>query len=72
MGPYVWCAWDECESPGHDENKVISRNDAGADVHYIFCTERHKQFWLASPRGNGQLPSGVQRKLWLPGGIPGQ
>jgi hypothetical protein len=59
------CCWDECELPGLEEVKAVSTERRGPPLTYIFCSDRHKLYWLFSPRGNGMLPSG-DRRLWVP------
>lgn len=45
-GVPLLCAWDDCERDGYEEVKVIVR-DAGKELHYVFCSERHKSMHLA-------------------------
>lgn len=58
----VWllCCWDTCEKPGYELYKVIQHASLDEDVCYVFCTERHKQYWLHSHIRYGALPSGVR------------
>jgi hypothetical protein len=62
---HVYCAWDSCELDGYETNKVVI-NDAAPGypekiMRYVFCTERHKQFWINSHRSYGNLPPGYRR-----------
>lgn len=62
---HVMCAWDTCERDGYEMHKV--RVDYGKTgphiVNYVFCTERHKQYWINSHRAYGQLPPGYKRSF---------
>jgi hypothetical protein len=68
-GTYVVCAWDTCEKNGYESHKVVEReHKAGREPHtitYVFCTDRHKQYWLASirPGNNNNLPAGYKRSI---------
>jgi hypothetical protein len=62
---HIMCAWEECEKDGYELNKVVV-NEAGdgypaALVTYVFCTERHKMYWVNSHRSYGMLPPGYRR-----------
>src|SRR5262249_50051401 len=66
---YVMCAWDTCENDGL-ENFKVRVNDAAPGyepkyINYVFCTERHKYYWLASMRSgnNNNLPAGRKRSI---------
>lgn len=61
----VMCAWDTCEHDGYESFKVVkhlSVERGERTMSYVFCTERHKQYWLASmrPGNNNNLPSGFK------------
>lgn len=84
-GTYVCCAWDECDNDGFELYKVRMHEHAqsvGCDsslakhITYVFCTERHKQYFLACTgamahdtqarnRGRiaGMLPPGMKRMV---------
>jgi hypothetical protein len=60
-GTYVMCAWDECDRDGYELYKVRTHEHAasvpcdsplGRHTNYVFCTERHKQYWVASTGQN--------------------
>jgi hypothetical protein len=68
-GRKVICAWDTCERPGLSiyEVRVHQHADAYKNtderyMHYPFCSENHKQYWLASliPGNNNNLPPGYR------------
>lgn len=55
-GTKVACAWDECDRDGFENNKVTAHehavsipcwHDLAKHISYIFCTDRHKQYFLA-------------------------
>lgn len=61
-GKKVMCAWDICLNDGYETNKVVV-NDAKPGYEprpltYVFCCERHRQYWINSVRDYGNLPSG--------------
>jgi hypothetical protein len=63
---HVMCAWDDCERDGFDLHQVrINYGKAGTPhvVKHVFCTERHKQFFINSHRAYGVLPPGYRRSF---------
>lgn len=63
---HVMCAWDDCERDGYDLHQVrINYGKAATPqiVKHVFCTERHKQYFINSHRGYGMLPSGFRRSI---------
>lgn len=67
-GELILCAWDDCETPGHDEIH-IDQTSGGRKARYIFCTERHRQYYRNSPRSHGNLGTTMRRSplgLWMP------
>lgn len=63
---HVMCAWDDCERDGVDLHQV--RLDYGADgtphvVKHVFCSERHKQYWINNVHHYGNLPPGFRRSV---------
>lgn len=63
-GQLVTCAWDDCERPGWQEVR-IEVTDPGADraVTYVFCTDRHRDYWRHSHKDNGNLPPGSKLRV---------
>jgi hypothetical protein len=67
-GRHVLCSWDTCEDDGYELYKV--RVNTGAEgyetryMNYVFCSERHKQYWLANctPGSNNNLPPGFRTR----------
>lgn len=61
---HVMCAWDDCERDGVDLH-MVKINYGTADqphvVKHVFCTDRHKQYFIHSPRDHGHLPPGYRR-----------
>jgi len=50
-GDWLLCCWDTCEKPGYEANKAVQRvteNSERKTVTYVFCSERHKQYFLHS------------------------
>jgi hypothetical protein len=55
----IYCAWDTCENDGY-ECYMVRVNDAAPGyepkvVKHVFCSERHKQYWVNSTRRYGYL-----------------
>lgn len=53
-GTRLLCCWDDCENPGYDEIKLVV-HEPGKDLHYIFCSERHKRYQITGHRTYGKL-----------------
>jgi hypothetical protein len=81
-GVWLLCCWDTCERPGYDLYSAVV-NDGFEPVYntefgmqylpktikYVFCSERHKMYWVdaAGPGGlQGKLRQG-NRSLLPPG-----
>jgi hypothetical protein len=63
---HVMCAWDTCEKDGYENNKVVVHEGVAPnirDITYVFCTERHKAYWLNSVRDVNNLPPGYRRSI---------
>jgi len=67
-GRHVLCSWDTCELDGYELYKVrVNTAENGYEeriMNYIFCSERHKQYWLANtrPGSNNNLPAGFRTR----------
>lgn len=62
-GQWILCAWDECDRQGYELYKVRVR-EGQTIIQYVFCSERHKQYWIESSRSlSGRLPSGARSML---------
>lgn len=62
---HIMCGWDECDKQGFDTNRV-QVNDAASGyepriMKWVFCSEKHKQFFVYSTTHYGQLPPGYKR-----------
>lgn len=64
-GDKILCSWDDCEKFGHEEHKVVVREPA-KNLHYIFCNQTHRDFWINSHKDQGNLASGSKSTLWVP------
>jgi hypothetical protein len=64
---HVMCAWDTCEKDGLESNKCVERISApGYELQtltYVFCSERHRQYWIHSTVRSGELPAGYKRSI---------
>lgn len=68
-GRWLLCCWDDCDKPGYELYKTRFHDHAkgypcehpdAKHPQYIFCTERHRQFFLHSHRAMGMLPPGYR------------
>lgn len=66
------CAWDTCERNGIASISVrVRTHKEGVGpwdiryMHYVFCSERHKAYWLnaVQPGGSGHLPPGMKLSI---------
>jgi hypothetical protein len=67
-GRAIVCAWDTCERVGYEMYKIINHlgNERGErTMNYVFCSERHKQYWIAAirPGNNNNLPPGMRNSM---------
>lgn len=75
-GSLIICFWDDCESVADDRHQAVESRPpddhevagvlAGTikpTMTYLFCSERHRAYWLHSHRANGQLPIGSRGML---------
>lgn len=61
---HVMCGWDDCENDGVELHKVKVNDGTWENpkvVNFVFCSERHKQYWINSTAKYGQLPPGYRR-----------
>lgn len=56
-GQWILCAWDECERQGYELYKARV-NERQHIIQYIFCSERHKMYWVNSHIKFGKVPDG--------------
>lgn len=56
-GVPVLCSWDDCGQYGDDRVKEIVP-EGQKRVHYVFCSEGHRDFWRNSIRNYGNHSSG--------------
>lgn len=68
------CCWDDCWRPGDARVKAEVTEGVFAEADmvpellvgtpkvltYIFCSDRHKAYWVNSHRDMGNLPPGVR------------
>jgi hypothetical protein len=69
-GTKVFCAWDDCDRDGFELYKVVVNYAKPGFrpyvTRYVFCSERHRLFFLNASRDFGNLPAGTRHSL-LPG-----
>lgn len=88
MGMPLTCAWDDCYRPARTPYQIRVHEHAahikchevaelgGRHMHYAFCSERCKEYWLAATgeaahdtaarnqgRIYGQLPAGMKHRI---------
>lgn len=56
LGIPIKCAWDTCERDGYDEIKVVVR-EQNKNLHYIFCSEGHRQYHINGHHSYGNQKS---------------
>lgn len=71
-GTWIQCNWFECEKPGYELYKTVLHEHAknlpcdhmlSEHVNFVFCSERHRQYYLNSPKAHGNLPKGFSKSL---------
>lgn len=63
---HVVCAWDTCEKDGLELYKVVEHDGkirGERTMNFVFCSERHKMYFVNSVRDLGNLPSGYKRSI---------
>lgn len=68
-GGKILCGWQECDNDGYI-NYELRTNGARPGFperweRYVFCSERHRQYFLAQMRGGlvGRLPVGERGRI---------
>lgn len=67
-GRPIPCVWSDCWRDGDNRYRIEARNpdwkpewgDRGKHIVYIFCSERHKEYWLSEAR---QLAAGMTPRV---------
>jgi len=68
----VWCAMNGEDNPGYEMHKTVMHDHArdipcddprSQHVNFVFCSERHRQYFLHSHKDLGQLPPGYGSTL---------
>jgi hypothetical protein len=71
-GTWIKCAWFECDLQGYELYKSVFHEHArempcdhpmSQHVNFIFCSERHKQYYRNSHIDMGNLPAGHKSTL---------
>lgn len=68
QGGKILCGWDTCDHDGTMLHHVaVNQAKPGFPrqlARYVFCSERHKQYWLNAHRlGHGNLPAGYRSTI---------
>jgi hypothetical protein len=58
-GLAILCCWTDCERVGDDRHRVVLPEPRG-NLIYLFCSERHREYWRNSHHSMGNLPSGAK------------
>lgn len=65
----VWCRMQGEDRPGYEMHKTVFHEHSreypcehpmSQHVNFVFCSERHKQYFLNSHNDMGQLPEGFK------------
>jgi hypothetical protein len=66
-GGKITCAWSDCDKDGYLLHHIavnVARPGFPCQLErYVFCSERHKQYFIHSyrtPAGHGRLPAGFR------------
>jgi hypothetical protein len=71
-GQWITCAWADCGRPAYELYKAVFHEHArelpcdsprSEHINFIFCTERHKQYFANSHVNFGQLPAGYAKSI---------
>ena len=66
-GRPIICAWDICTNNGYEANKVrvntAAAGQAPSYMQYVFCSEKHRDYWINSTNKYGYLPGGSHKLL---------
>lgn len=57
-GQWLLCCWDDCEKPGVEMHKIVFER-----ISYVFCSERHRQYFAYSHMSLGNLPPGAKKMI---------
>lgn len=49
-GEWLLCCWDDCERPGYELHKAVEVRPDGETTTFVFCSERHKEYFKSSHR----------------------
>jgi hypothetical protein len=69
---WLRCCWDDCDNQGYELHKTRFHDHPrgtacdfpdAKHLWYVFCTDRHRMFFLNSHRANGMLPAGAKLSL---------
>lgn len=68
QGGKILCGWDDCEKDGVMLHHIaVNQAKPGFPpslARYVFCSDRHKQYWAHSHRlGYGNLPAGSRSTI---------
>lgn len=68
-GLWILCAWDICDKPGVELYKARVKDQYDpvtgewSYIQYVFCSERHKMYWVNSHVRYGVAPAGYGNTL---------
>lgn len=63
---HLLCCWADCYRHGVELHKarvylgVDPRHGGPIYTWYVFCSEKHKMYWVHAPRGLNNLPPGYR------------
>ena len=71
-GTWIKCVWFECEKQGFELYKTVFHEHArelpcdhprSEHINFVFCSERHRQYFMHSHRSMGNLPPGYKKSV---------
>lgn len=69
---WIRCAWFECSKDGYELYKTVFHEHAknlpcnherSEHVNFVFCSERHRQYFVHSHVDMGNLPPGYAKSI---------
>ena len=58
-GAHIPCCWEDCWRDGVELHKFVVREGVNT-ITYVFCSERHRRYFMNSHISLGNLPNGYR------------
>jgi hypothetical protein len=59
-GAHIPCCWNDCFKDGVELHKFVDTSSPAETITFVFCSERHRGYFINSHRNMGQLPPGMR------------